>query len=149
MGDSCCKSRPVHICDGIVLQCQTKMLKFISCFLLAFLMFFCCVKGEVQGSREQLREVVSDIKSENANNFKLPSKPKNDLQKDSQLKDMSESERRKFNQGLFETFVGICQLNNIDYCTHEDIKFYADLVSKGDKDCVLTCSTDEMIQNQG
>ena len=62
---------------------------------------------------------------------------------------MSESERRKFDEGLFETFVGVCKLNKIDYCTHEDIKFYADLVAKGDKRCVLTCSKREMIENQG
>ena len=65
------------------------------------------------------------------------------------LKEMSEADRRNFQVALFKTFLGVCKLNNIDYCTREDIKFYADLVAKGDKSCVLTCSKEEMIENQG
>ena len=62
---------------------------------------------------------------------------------------MSLEERRKFEQGLYETYVGMCQRKNIDYCTHEDIRFYASLVAKGDPDCVLTCNRRSMIENQG
>ena len=97
---------------------------------------------------DQLQQDVDDIKNENVNNFGLPSSPQNDLQKDPKLKELSKADRRKFNEFLYRTFVGICKENDIDYCAHEDIKFYADLVAKGDKRCVLTCSKREMIENQ-
>ena len=82
------------------------------------------------------------------NNFNFEGRS-NVLKDDPKLNKMSLQERRKFEEGLFETYVGMCKSKNIDYCTHEDIRFYASLLAKGDPDCILTCSKTDMIQNQG
>lgn len=132
-----------------MLKNNVEMSPIFLCVLLVSQIHFSFVKGKVQGSQAQLQSDVDDIKNQNVNRFKLPKREQNDLQRDPQLKKMSLSDRRKFEQSLFETFVGMCDRANIDFCTHDDIKFYANVIAKGDKDCVLTCSKESMIQNQG
>ena len=102
----------------------------------------------LQGSKKKLRSDVRNIQNENLDNFELPRKTTNPLQRDRKLADMSPRERRELEEQLYKTFLGICDSENIDHCHHEDIKFYSSILAKGDPDCILTCSKEKMLENR-
>ena len=102
----------------------------------------------LQGSKAQLQADAREITNTNLNEFELPSKPKNPVQEVDELRDMTPEKRRELELNFFDTFVGICNEKNVKPCIHEDVKFYAGLLAKGDPECILTCSKDQMIKNK-
>ena len=90
---------------------------------------------------------IRKIENENVENFELPSNTKNDLQSDSKLAGLSLSERRKLCVDTYKTFLGITKDQGIE-CNHQDLFFYAETLSKGDPECILTCSKEEMLANR-
>lgn len=101
----------------------------------------------VQGSKSQLQADVRAIKKQDLDDFDFQGKAENPLQELTVLKEMGLNERRDLNVKLFYTFIGICNDQKISVCLHEDAKFFAGLLSKGDPDCVMTCTKEQMLKN--
>lgn len=101
----------------------------------------------VQGSKSQLQADVRAIKKQDLDDFDFQGKAKNPLQELTVLKEMALNERRDLDVNLFYTFIGICNDQKISVCLHEDAKFFAGLLSKGDPDCVMTCTKEKMLKN--
>ena len=87
------------------------------------------------------------IENENVEKYEIPGNTKNDLQEDDRLTDMSLSERRQLCVNTYKTFLGITKELKIA-CNHKDLFFYAETISKGDPECILTCSKEEMLANR-
>ena len=110
---------------------------------------YSATRASLQASKKQWQRDVRIIKNENLNDFQLPSKAKNSLQEDRGLAGMSLGDRRELEEQIYKTFLGICASENIDHCHHEDIMFYSSILAKGDPDCIVTCSKEEMLANRG
>ena len=41
----------------------------------------------------------------------------------------------------------MCNEEKIADCEHEDVNFLAELLAKGDLDCIMTCTKYQMLQN--
>lgn len=103
----------------------------------------------VQGSKSQLQADVRAIKRQDLNNFDFPDKPENPLQELTVLKELKLNERRDLDVNLYYTFIGICNDQKISVCLPEDAKFFAGMLAKGDRDCIMTCTKEQMLQNLG
>lgn len=100
----------------------------------------------VQGSKSQLQADVRAIKKQDLDDFDFQGKAENPLQELTVLKEMALNERRDLDVNLFYTFIGICNDQKISVCLHEDAKFFAGLLSKGDPHCVMTCTKEQMLK---